>query len=118
MNRKALEQRTALAVSVWSVPLSPLGFSASNLSGVGAVPCQSGRGYILPVWPSPRVSSDGATVSPDPSGLSLPYLCCNSLCVGGLGSVCYIWSISPVLSGVLCDFKYALSNSLSLSQMT
>ena len=25
----------------------------------------------------------------------------------------YIWSISPVLSGVLCEFKYALSNSLS-----
>ena len=30
MNGKALEQRTALAVSVWPVPLSPLGFSASN----------------------------------------------------------------------------------------
>ena len=35
--------------------------------------------------------------------------------VGGLGSVCYIWSTSPVLSGVLCEFKYALSNSFSLS---
>ena len=35
------------------------------------------------------------------------------VCVGGLGSV-YIWSISLVLSGVLCEFKYALSNSLSL----
>ena len=34
--------------------------------------------------------------------------------VSGLGSVCYIWSISPVLSGVLCEFKYALSNSISL----
>ena len=33
----------------------------------------------------------------------------------GLGSVCYIWSISPVLSGVLCEFKYALSNSFFLS---
>ena len=53
-------------------------------------------------------------VSPDPSCLSLQYLCCNILCVGGLGSVCYIWSISPVLSGVLCEFKYGLSNSLSL----
>ena len=30
MNEKALEQRTALAVSAWPVPLSPLGFSASN----------------------------------------------------------------------------------------
>ena len=30
MNGKALEQRTALAVSAWPVPLSPLGFSASN----------------------------------------------------------------------------------------
>ena len=76
---------------------------------------QSGWGYILPVWPCPGVSSDGATVSPDPSCLSLQYLCCRSLWVGGLGSVCYIWSISPVLSGILCEFKYALSNSLFLS---
>ena len=30
MNGKALEQRTALAVSAWPVPLFPLGFSASN----------------------------------------------------------------------------------------
>ena len=30
MNEKALEQHTALAVSAWPVPLSPLGFSASN----------------------------------------------------------------------------------------
>ena len=30
MNGKALERRTALAVSAWQVPLSPLGFSASN----------------------------------------------------------------------------------------
>ena len=44
--------------------------------------------------------------------LSLQYLCCSSLCVGGLGSVCYIWSTS-VLSCVLCEFKNALSNSLS-----
>ena len=43
------------------------------------------------------------------------YVCCSSLCVVGLGSVCYIWSIYPVLSGVLCEFKYALSNSLFLS---
>ena len=50
-------------------------------------------------------------MSPDPSCLSLQYLCCSSLCVGGLGSVCYICSTSPVLSGVLCEFKYALSNS-------
>lgn len=84
-------------------------------SGVGAVLWQSGWGYILPVWPNLGVSSDGATVSPDPSCLSLQYLCCSSLCVGGLRSVCYIWSISPVLSGVLCEFKYALSNSFFLS---
>ena len=37
------------------------------------------------------------------------------ICVGGLGSVCYIWSISPVLFGVLCEFKCALSNFLFLS---
>ena len=30
MNGKALERRTALAVSAWPVLLSPLGFSASN----------------------------------------------------------------------------------------
>ena len=48
------------------------------------------------------VSSDGATVSHVPSCLSLQYLCCSSLCVGGL-------------SGVLCEFKYALSYSLFLS---
>ena len=30
------------------------------------------------------------------------------VCAGGLGSVCYICSISPVLSGDLCEFKYAL----------
>ena len=30
MNGKALEQRTALAVSAWPVPLFPLGLSASN----------------------------------------------------------------------------------------
>ena len=37
------------------------------------------------------------------------------VCVGGLGSVCYIWSTSPVLFGVLCEFKCAFSNSLLLS---
>jgi hypothetical protein len=47
--------------------------------------------------------------------LSLQYLCCYSLCVRGLGSVCYIWCNSPVLFGVLCEFKYVPSNSLSLS---
>ena len=36
------------------------------------------------------------------------------VCVRGLGSVCYIWITSPVFSGVLCEFKYALSNSLFL----
>ena len=30
VNGKALEQRTALAVSTWPVPLFPLGFSAFN----------------------------------------------------------------------------------------
>ena len=64
--------------------------------------------YILPVWPCPGESSDGATVSPAPP------VSASSVCVGGLGSVCYIWSTS-VLSGVLCEFKYALSNSLFLS---
>jgi hypothetical protein len=30
VNGKALEQQTTLAVSAWLVPLSPLGFSASD----------------------------------------------------------------------------------------
>jgi hypothetical protein len=30
VNGKALEQQTALAVSAWLVPLSPLGLSVSN----------------------------------------------------------------------------------------
>ena len=46
--------------------------------------------------------------------LSLQYLCWSSLCGGGLGSVCYIWSTSPVISSVLCEFKYAPSFFLSL----
>ena len=78
---------------------------------------QSGWGYILPVWPCPGVSSDGATLSHDRSRLGLQDLCCSSSCVGGLGSVCYIWRTSPVLSGVLCEFKYALSNSPSPSPL-
>ena len=59
---------------------------------------------MLPVWPCPGMSLDGATVSPDPSCLSLQYLFC--------------WGarVSPVLSGVLCEFKYALSDSLFLSE--
>ena len=28
----------------------------------------------------------------------------------GLGQVCYIWSNSPVLYGVLCDLRYTASN--------
>ena len=75
--------------------------------------CFGKVGYILPVWHCPGVSSDGATVSPDSSCLSLQYLCCSSLCGGGLESVCYIWSTSPVLSSVLCESNYALSFSLS-----
>jgi hypothetical protein len=75
---------------------------------------QSGWGSILHVWPRPGVSSDRATVSPDPSCLSLQNLCCNSVCVGGLGSVCYIWSIYPVLFGVLCEFKCVNLSMLSL----
>ena len=49
-----------------------------------------------------------------PSCLSLQYLCCNSFCQGLL-SVSYVWSNYPVLSGVLCAFKYAPSISPSPS---
>jgi hypothetical protein len=44
---------------------------------------QSGWSYILYVWPCLGVSSDEATVSPDPSCLSLQYFCCNSVCREG-----------------------------------
>ena len=66
MNGKALEQRTALAVSAWPVPLSPLGFSASNpitgaeslaywcssMPSLGGVRHLSGLSHLcdLPVW--------------------------------------------------------------------
>ena len=78
---------------------------------MGAVLWQSGWVYILPVWPCPGVRQMG------PQCLLTPPVSDSSIyaavvCVGGLESVCYIWSISPVLSGVLCEFKYALSNSL------
>ena len=92
----ALSQDDKLVVE--DIPLLVWGLCFGKVGGV-------------PVWPCPGVSSDGATVSPDPSCLSLQYLCCSSLCVEGLGSVCYIWSTFPVL----CEFKYALSNSLFLS---
>jgi hypothetical protein len=40
VNGKALEQRTALAVSAWPVPLSPLGLSASNpMTGAESLAC-------------------------------------------------------------------------------
>jgi hypothetical protein len=66
VNRKALERRTSLAVSAWSAPLSPLGFSASNpitgaesltywcssMPSLGGVRDLSGlsHGRDLPVW--------------------------------------------------------------------
>ena len=46
--------------------------------------------YILPVWPCPGVLSVGATVSPDPSCLSLQYLCCNILCWEARVSLLYL----------------------------
>ena len=62
----------------------------------------------------------GGIIRWGPQGLLIPPVSASSIyaavvCAGGLGSVCYIWSISPVLSGVLCEFKYAPSNSLSFS---
>ena len=100
-----------ILLSGFGAPHSKFVVGRYSSSGVGAVHWQNGWGYILPGWPCLGVSSDGATVSPAPSCLGLQYICCNSLC-RGLGSVCYIWSIYPVLSGVMCDFKYFLSLSL------
>jgi hypothetical protein len=98
----ALSQDGKLVVE--DIPLVVWGLCFGKVGGI--ISCLFGpvRGY-----------RHGDTVSPDHSCLSLQYLCCISLCVGGLRSVCYIWSISPVLSGVLCEFKYALSNSFFLS---
>ena len=44
-------------------------------------------GVVLPGWPCPGVSLDGATVSPDPSCLSLQYLCCSGLCQSVISGV-------------------------------
>jgi hypothetical protein len=70
---------------------------------------QSGWGYILPGWPICGYLRTGPQCPPTHPCLSLQHLCCNSLCAGGLGSVCYIWRNYPALS----EFKYALSKSLS-----
>ena len=44
------------------------------------------------------LSSDGASVSPDPFCLSLQYLCCNSLCRGARVSLLYLEYFSCLLS--------------------
>ena len=69
---------------------------------------QRGWGYILPGWPCPGVSSDGAIVSPDPP-LSQSLL--SSLCVGGLGSEYFSCLVS-------CVNLSMLSLILSLSPST
>ena len=53
----------------------------------------------MPGWPCLGVLSDRATVFLDPPLSQSPV----SLL---LGSVCYIWCNSPVLSGVLCELMY------------
>ena len=83
-------------------------------------PCFGKVGGVIsflfgPVWGYHRM---GPQCLLDPSCLSLQYLCCSSLCVGGIWSVCYIWSISPVLSGVLCKSMLSQILFLSLSRRT
>ena len=78
---------------------------------MGAVLWQSGWGYIL-LGPVRKYRQMGPQRPLTHPCLSLQYMSCNSLCAGGLGSVCYIWCNSPVLSGVLCEFKYYPSNSI------
>ena len=64
-----------------------------------------------PVWGYHRMGPQCVLTPP----VSASSIYAAVVCVGGLGSVCYIWSTSSVLSGVLCEFMYALSNSLFLS---
>ena len=94
-------------VSWWSVdiPLVLWGLCFEKVGGV--ISCLVG-----PVW---WYRWTGPQCPPIHPCLSLQYLCCNSLCASGLVSVCYIWFNYLVLSGVLCDFRYAPSTSLSPS---
>ena len=98
----ALSQDGKLVVE--DIPLAVWGLCFGKVGGV--ISCLFGpvRGY--------------RRIGPQclPSLLSQPpVFMLSSLCVRGLGSVCYIRSISPVLSSVLCEFKCALTNSLFLS---
>ena len=63
-------------------------------------------GYILPVWPCPGVSSDGATVSSDPSCLSLQYLCCSSLWEGLYKYIGLKFDICALCSLSLCRLLF------------
>ena len=81
---------------VWGLCFDKMGWVISCLFG----PVRGNRQTGPKCLPTPPVSASSIYAA--------------IVCVGGLGSVCNIWSISPVLSGVLCEFKYALSNSLSL----
>ena len=49
VNGKALERRTALAVSAWPAPLSPLGFSASKPYYRGSVTGLLGLSHAVPI---------------------------------------------------------------------
>ena len=81
---------------VWWLCFGKVGWVISCLFGPVQGYCRTGPQCL----PTPPVSTSSIYAA--------------VVCVRGLGSVCYIWSISPVLSGVLCEFKYALSNSRSL----
>ena len=74
-------------------------YSASSQDGmlvfddfpvVGGGLCFGIVGGVISCLFGPGVSSDGATVSPDPSCLSLQCLCCSSLCRGARVSLLYL----------------------------
>ena len=96
----ALQHHCSILVQV-EIPQVVRGLCFGNMGGV--IFC-----FVGPVqwyrWTGPQCPLTTAY-------LSLQYLCCNSLCARELGSVCHIWYNSPVLSGVLCEFKYPPSNS-------
>ena len=91
----ALSQDGKLVVE--DIPLMVWGLCFVKVGGVISF-------LFVPVWGCPRMGPQCLLTPPVSSSIYAAVVC-----VRGLGSVCYIWSTSPVPSGVLCEFKYALS---------
>jgi hypothetical protein len=94
----ALSQDSMLVVE--DFPLVVWGLCFGKVGG--GISCRVG-----PVWGYSRTGPQCLPTPPFSASSNYAAIVC-------IGSGCYIWSISPVLSSVLCEFKYAPSNSLSL----